>query len=151
MGHPAVRVADQAAAMLTAAGLPRMPARTLMALVASPDEGYTAAELAERLGVSPAAISGAVRYLTSLRMIARVTRPGERLARYEMVDDGWHAMVVANAPLYGRLADAIDEIADENAGAQHSVARAREVAGFLRFLQTRMPELVEEWWRSREG
>ncbi|WP_368497008.1 GbsR/MarR family transcriptional regulator [Herbiconiux sp. A18JL235] len=151
MRHPAVRVADQAAAMLTAAGLPRMPARTLMALVASPDEGYTAAQLAERLGVSPAAISGAVRYLTSLRMIEKVSRPGERLARYEMVDDGWHAMVVANAPLYGRLADAIDEIADENADAQHSVARAREVAGFLRFLQTRMPELVEEWWRSREG
>ena len=36
--------------MLTAAGMARMPARVMMALVGSPDEGYTAAELSERLG-----------------------------------------------------------------------------------------------------
>lgn len=143
--YPGVRTAEQAAAMLTAAGMPRMPARALMALVGSPDDGYTAAELADRLGVSAAAVSGAVRYLTSLRMIHRVVRPGDRVARYDIVDDGWHSMVVSNAPLYGRLADAIDAIADDNTDAEVSVARARDMAGFLRFLEQRMPQLVEEW------
>ena len=38
--------------MMTAAGMPRMPARVMMALVAAPESGYTAAELADRLGVS---------------------------------------------------------------------------------------------------
>jgi DNA-binding transcriptional regulator GbsR (MarR family) len=150
MEHPGIRVAEQAAAMLAAAGMPRMPARVLMALVGSPDEGYTAAELADRLGVSAAAVSGAVRYLTSLQMIHRVFRPGDRVARYDIIEDGWQPMVVSNAPLYGRLADAIDAIADENAAAEHSVARARDMAGFMRFLETRMPQLVEEWEALKE-
>jgi DNA-directed RNA polymerase specialized sigma24 family protein len=63
MDHPGTGPAEQAAALLTAAGMARMPARVMMALVGSPDEGYTAAELGERLGVSAAAVSGAVRYL----------------------------------------------------------------------------------------
>ena len=47
---PGAEAAERAAAMLTAAGMPRMAARVMMALVGSPDEGYSAAELAERLG-----------------------------------------------------------------------------------------------------
>jgi hypothetical protein len=35
--HPGMDPAEQAAAMLTAAGMPRMPARVMMALVGSPD------------------------------------------------------------------------------------------------------------------
>ena len=54
--HPGVDAAEQAAAMLTSAGMARMPARVMMALVGSPDEGYTAAELGDRLGVSAAAV-----------------------------------------------------------------------------------------------
>ena len=62
--------------MLTAAGMPRMPARVMMALVGSPDEGYTAAELAERLGVSAAAVSGAVRYLSRCASSTALSRAG---------------------------------------------------------------------------
>src|SRR6188472_2017552 len=98
--HPGIEPAEQAAAMLTAAGMARMPARVMMALVGSPDEGYTAAELSERLGVSAAAVSGAVRYLTSMRLIHRVSRPGDRRDRYDLSGDAWHGMMTANAPLY---------------------------------------------------
>ncbi|MGB4138065.1 MAG: helix-turn-helix domain-containing protein, partial [Microbacterium sp.] len=58
--HLGVAPAEDAAAIMTAAGFPRMPARIFMALVAAPAEGYTAAELGERLGVSAAAVSGGV-------------------------------------------------------------------------------------------
>ena len=44
-------------------GFPRMPARILITLLAADEPALTAAELGERLEVSPAAISGAVRYL----------------------------------------------------------------------------------------
>src|SRR5687768_1693192 len=117
MEHPGVDTAEQAAGMLTAAGLPRMPARVVMALVGSPDAGYSAAELADRLGVSPAAVSGAVRYLQSLRMIQRLARPGDRIARYDLIDDGWRSMVTANAPLYTKLAESMEAIAAENTDA----------------------------------
>lgn len=148
--HPGIEPAEQAAAMLTAAGMARMPARVMMALVGSPDEGYTAAELSERLGVSAAAVSGAVRYLTSMRLIHRVSRPGDRRDRYDIMGDAWHGMMTANAPLYANLAGFMDKIADENTDAPLSVEQAREVADFLRYLAIRMPELVGEWRAERE-
>ncbi len=122
--HPGIEPAEQAAAMLTAAGMARMPARVMMALVGSPDEGYTAADLSERLGVSAAAVSGAVRYLTSMRLIHRVSRPGDRRDRYDITGDAWHGMMTANAPLYANLAGFMDEIADENSGCS-ALGRAR--------------------------
>jgi DNA-binding transcriptional regulator GbsR (MarR family) len=149
MGHPGVETAEQAAAMLTGAGMPRMPARVMMALVGSPDVGYSAAELADRLGVSAAAVSGAVRYLQSLRMIHRLSRPGDRIARYDLMDDGWHSIVTANAPLYTKLAESMEAIAAENTDAPLSVARALRVADFMRFLGERMPQLVVEWEATR--
>ncbi|RZI94634.1 MAG: MarR family transcriptional regulator [Microbacterium sp.] len=147
--HPGIEAAEQAASLLTAAGMARMPARVMMALVGSPDEGYTAAELAERLGVSPAAVSGAVRYLTTMRLIQRLTRPGDRRDRYDLTDDAWAGMITSNAPLYATLAGNIDRIADENTEAPLSVSRAREIADFLRYLADRMPQLATEWRAER--
>jgi MarR family len=147
--HPGVEPAEHAAAMLAAAGMARMPARVMMALVGSPDDGYTAAELADRLGVSAAAVSGAVRYLVSMRFVQRLPRPGDRRDRYDIVDDAWAGMISANAPLYASLAAAMDGIADENGDAPVSVARAREIADFLRYLSERMPRLADEWRAER--
>jgi DNA-binding MarR family transcriptional regulator len=148
-GHPGVEAAEQAAAMMTAAGMARMPARVMMALVGSPDEGYTAAELAERLGVSAAAVSGAVRYLQSMHIVQRLSRPGDRRDRYDLADHAFAGVVTGNSPLYARLAEMMDRISADNAGAPISVARARESADFLRYLAERMPQLAAEWQAQR--
>ncbi len=134
---------------MTAAGMARMPARVMMALAGSPDDGYTAAELAERLGVSAAAVSGAVRYLQSIRLIDRISRPGHRRDRYELAADAWHGVVSGNAPTYIRLADLMEAIADQNADAEASARRARDTASFLRFLADRLPQLADEWREYR--
>lgn len=149
--HPGAEAAEQAAAMMTAAGMPRMPARVMMALVGSPDEGYTAAEIGERLGVSAAAVSGAVRYLVTMRLAQRLSRPGDRRDRYDLVDDAWSGMIASNSPLYAALAAAMDRIADDNVDAPVSVARAREIADFLRYLAQRMPQLADEWRAERSA
>lgn len=141
--------AEQAAALMTAAGMARMPARVMMALAGSPDDGYTAAELAERLGVSAAAVSGAVRYLQSIHLIDRISRPGHRRDRYELAEDAWHGVVSGNAPTYIRLADLMEAIADQNADAEASARRARDTASFLRFLAERLPRLADEWREYR--
>lgn len=145
MEHAGTEAAEQAAAMMTAAGMPRMPARVMMALVGSPDTGYTAAELAERLGVSPAAVSGAVRYLQAIHIIHRLPPRGDRRDRYDIRHGGWDVVVTASTPLYDRLADVVDRIADENTTAPLSAIRAREMSAFFRFLARRMPDLLEEW------
>ncbi|MFD6816506.1 GbsR/MarR family transcriptional regulator [Microbacterium sp. NPDC059771] len=147
--HRGVEPAEQAAAMLTAAGMPRMPARVMMALVAAPEGGYTAAELAERLGVSPAAVSGAVRYLQQLHFIQRRPRPGERRDRYAFVHDPFYRSIVGNLPVYARLAEYIDDIAGAHGDDPDAQARAVELAAFFRFLSARMRQIVEEWHESR--
>ena len=149
MEHAGREPAEQAAAMMTAAGMPRMPARVMMALVGSPDEGYTAAELAERLGVSAAAVSGAVRYLQSIHIIHRLPHRGRparpvrhRRRRLARGADRQHAAVRAprrlRRPGRGR-----------EHGAPLSVARARNMSEFFRFLARRMPELLDEWDAER--
>ena len=55
--HLSMTLADQ--------GFPRMPARVLLTLMSADEEALTAAEIGQRLGVSPAAVSGAVRFLTA--------------------------------------------------------------------------------------
>ena len=149
MDHAGSEPAEQAAAKMTAAGTPRMPARVMRALVGSPEEGYTAAEHAERLGVSAAAVSGAVRYLQSIHIIHRLPHRGDRRDRYDIADDGWHVVLTANMPLYERLADFVDRVADENPEAPQSVARARSMSEFFRFLGRRMPQLLDEWEAER--
>lgn len=143
--HRGIEPAEQAAAMMTAAGMPRMPARLLMALIAAPSDGYTAAEIADRLGVSAAAVSGAVRYLQSLHMVHRLSRPGHRRDRYELAHDVWYGAMTNNSPLYARLADFIERIGDENGGDADARARADDMAAFFRFMSARMPQLVDEW------
>jgi biotin operon repressor len=85
--HAAVELA---AAGFSAAGFPKMPARALMALVSSEEGRLTAAELSEKLGVSAAAVSGAVRYLQTAGFIQRVSQPGSRRDIYALHDDEWY-------------------------------------------------------------
>lgn len=61
---------ERFAADLTEAGMQRMASRVFACLLASEEGALTSAELSERLQASPAAISGAVRYLAQVNMIS---------------------------------------------------------------------------------
>ncbi|MCS5732332.1 GbsR/MarR family transcriptional regulator [Herbiconiux daphne] len=143
---------EQSAAVLIAAGFPKMPARVLMTLLVSDDDGLTASELAETLGVSAAAISGAVRYLQTFGAIRRIARSGSRRDRYELVEDTWYTASLKTSPMYARLA-ALAENASAAIGEPASAAKARvdEMARFYRFLDARLPELMAEWEEQRLG
>jgi DNA-binding transcriptional regulator GbsR (MarR family) len=143
--HAGVDAAEGAASVITAVGFPRMPGRVMMALIAAPAEGYTASELGDRLGVSAAAVSGAVRYLQTLHIIRKVSRPDQRLAHYEIISDAWYTMMASNSPVYDRLASYIDEIGDAHADDHAARERAAEMAEFFRFMARRMPQLIDEW------
>src|SRR3954466_1525696 len=75
------------------AGVPRMPSRVFAAILASDAGRLTAAELAEQLQASPAAISGAVRYLIQVSLIVRERDPGSRRDVYAVGDDGWYEAI----------------------------------------------------------
>jgi predicted ArsR family transcriptional regulator len=145
-------VVEQSAAVLTGAGFPKMPARVLMALMVSDEGGLTAHELAERLGVSAAAISGAVRYLQTVGIVRRLAQSGSRRDRYELPEDTWYAAMTSQSPIYGVLAglaeSAVSAIDDPSSTAG---ARVDEMARFYRFLDARLPELMAEWETLRNS
>ena len=115
---------DQSAAVLTAAGFPRMPARVLMALLVAERGGLTASELGDQLGVSAAAISGAVRYLEQIGILHRVPQPGSRRDRWEFLDDAWYTALMAKSPVYGVIADLGDRPPTRSATRQSAGAAA---------------------------
>ncbi|MDQ4215716.1 helix-turn-helix domain-containing protein [Microbacterium capsulatum] len=149
--HRGIDAAEEAAAMIAGVGFPRMPGRVLMALIAAPADGYSAAELAERLGISPAAVSGAVRYLQTIQVIRRVARPDRRRDHYLIVPDTWYGLMTNNGPIYDSLAAHIEAIGAEHSDDDAARARATEMADFFRFMARRMPQLVEEWEAHRAG
>lgn len=132
------------------AGVPRMPSRVFAAILASDAGRLTAAELAEQLQASPAAISGAVRYLIQVSLIVRERDPGSRRDVYAVGDDGWYEAIVRRERLLELWARAVrDGVAalgpDTPAG-----ARLAETLAFFEFLQSEMPALLERW-RARRG
>lgn len=87
-----------------------MAARVLGYVLAEDSDRYTAAELAQGLRVSRAAISGAVRLLVQTGMLAKERDPGGRVDQYRVYDDDvWAAINQQRMPALQRWAEAIEE------------------------------------------
>jgi predicted transcriptional regulator len=145
-------VVEQLGRLLAEWGLPRMAARVLFVLMTADERALTAGELAERLGVSPAAISGAVRYLTQIHMVARDVVPGSRRDLYRLVDDSWYEVTLEKMTLLTTLAD-IARGAVDAAGGPGTPAGAR-LAGmrdFYDFVQGELPAMLERWSALKAG
>lgn len=135
--------AAQLVSALAANGFPRMPAAVLMAIMTSEAGSLTAEQLSEQLGVSAASVSGAVRYLETVSMIHRHRRPGSRRFEYKLPAHSWYAASMEKNELYVVMARMADYAA-ERVGPK-ARQRLEEMAEFYRFLQERLPGLLDEW------
>jgi predicted transcriptional regulator len=137
---------EQMARMLADWGFPRMAGRVLFVMMGADEPALTAGELAERLGVSPAAISGAVRYLIHINMVAREPVPGSRRDRYRLVDDTFYEVTIAKMTLIKSLADVADA-GVVAAGGRDTPAGARlaNMRDFYMFTQEALPSILDEW------
>jgi DNA-binding transcriptional regulator GbsR (MarR family) len=139
---------EQLAAELAAQGFPRMPARVIMAITVSEEGRLTAAELAERLDASPAAISGAVRYLQTIDLLRATTVPGTRKHVYGTTPVPWYAASL-NQDRWGHMIEALDRaLVDLPPGSARE--RIEEMTEFFRYLQAELPRLWERWRDSRQ-
>ncbi len=146
------RFVERTAMVLADSGFPRMPARVLMAMMSADEDSLTAADLGERLGVSPAAISGAVRYLIQLGMLAREPSPGSRRDRYRLPDDTWYEASVTQEELLTTVANLADDGVTALGGPDTpSGARVAEMRDFYRFLRAELPALLDKWKASKAG
>ena len=141
----AARFVERFAAALADAGMPRMPARVFATLISTDDGARTAAELSEQLHVSPAAVSGAVRYLVHVGMAARDREPGERHDTYRLYSDMWYEMFAQREHLYLSWIESL-RLGVEAVGASTPAGRRLdESMRFMDFLRTEMPALIERW------
>lgn len=136
---------EDLALTLTQMGFPRMSARVFGALTASDSGRMTAAELAAGLSVSPAAISGAVRYLEQVGLVTKERQPGERRDHYRLQDDLWYATFLKRNRMLGMWRDAAAE--GLAAVGEHTPAgrRLSHMIDFLDFMAREIPVLFQRW------
>lgn len=129
------RFVERFASLLTDAGMPRMPARVMMALMVTESGALTAAELAEMLQVSPAAVSGAVRYLTRVHLAVREREPGSRRDIFRVRDDEWQDAITNRGQMLKLWEQGMHEgivAVGDGTQAAHRLAVAMEYYAYLR-------------------
>jgi DNA-binding transcriptional regulator GbsR (MarR family) len=139
------RFVERFALNLVEAGLPRMPARVFAALLVSESGKLTATQLATQLHVSPAAISGAVRYLLQVRMIERGRDPGERRDHYALPAGLWYEAVTRRDAVLVQWIKAMEEGMAVVGQGSAAAARLEESRDFFQFLHNELPAVFERW------
>ena len=142
---PPVEVVERLGAGLAAAGLPLLPSRVFAALLATEDGRLTSAELTELLHVSPAAVSGAVRYLGQVRMLRRERERGSRRDVYVVMDDAWHDVLMQKEQIYAPILTALVAARAAVGPGTRAGERMQLSVEFLEFIQREMDAIAVRW------
>jgi DNA-binding transcriptional regulator GbsR (MarR family) len=136
---------EKFAAMLIVAGFPPMPARVFVALLITDSGRLNAAELGDLLQISPAAVSGAVRYLSGVGLAHRERVPGSRREYYRIPRDVWQQIMAFRNQELIRWASVMKEGIDLVGPDTPAGRRMAGHAGFFEFLAAEMPALMARW------
>jgi DNA-binding transcriptional regulator GbsR (MarR family) len=141
---------ERFAADLTDAGMQRMASRVFACLLASEDGALTSAELGERLQISPAAVSGAVRYLSQVGMVSRQRDPGSRRERYLLHHEVWYTTLLRRDHLISRWTATLSAGAEDLGGDTAPGRRVQESADFLEFMRKKLDTVLKEWEAKKQ-
>jgi predicted transcriptional regulator len=144
------RFVGQMAMLFAEWGFPKMGSRVLVALMTAEEPGLTAGELSERLQASPAAISGAVRYLMHIGLVVRESVPGSRRALYLLPDDAWYQVTTVKQRLFDQLIAFADKGIEPLGGTgTRAGARVTEMRDFFMFAQAEMSSVLARWQQAQ--
>jgi DNA-binding transcriptional regulator GbsR (MarR family) len=144
------RFVESFAAQLVEAGMQRMPSRIFAALLASDEGSMTSAELGEQLRVSPAAVSGGVRYLSQQHMVSREREPGSRRERYRVHSNQWYEALTNREAVIKRWEGALREGVTSLGASTPAGRRMAETLAFFEFVDTEIAAMMERWRVHRE-
>lgn len=139
------------ALVLNRAGMQRMASRVFAALLVAEEDGLTAKEIAATLGVSPAAVSGAVSYLTTTGLAARRRLPGARVDHFVVESTQWAEAVATETARLRELSLWLGKGIDAAPAGSKAVERLTETRAFFEFLAVEMPKLVESWREQHDA
>ncbi|MCX3287056.1 MarR family transcriptional regulator [Streptomyces sp. NEAU-H22] len=144
------RFVESFAAQLVEAGMTRMPARVFAALLSSDAGSMTSAELGEQLRISPAAVSGAVRYLAQTHMVSREREPGSRRERYRVHGNQWYEALTNRDAILKRWEAALREGVISLGADTPAGRRLSETLAFFEFFDGELAALMERWRVHRD-
>lgn len=140
---------ERFAAVLAQAGVPLMPARVFVALLTADAPRLTADDIAEVLQVSPAAVSGAVRYLLPIGLVTRETQPGSRRYWYRTPRNVWVEVSRLQDQVMARwsqiMRDGLELISPESP----AVPRIQDSIMYFDFLEKELPMVWSRWEEYR--
>jgi DNA-binding transcriptional regulator GbsR (MarR family) len=139
------RFVERLASVLVESGWPRMAGRVFAALLASDSGRLTSAELSDVLHVSPAAVSGAVRYLAPLGLVSRERERGSRRDVYVVRDDQWHEATLRSDQMLARWEKCLREGMEALGPGTPAGARIMQSVAFAEFLQEEVQGMLERW------
>ncbi|MFJ9644176.1 GbsR/MarR family transcriptional regulator [Streptomyces sp. NPDC101206] len=143
------RFVERFAAQLADAGMQRMAARVFAQLLASDSAAMTSAELSEALQISPAAVSGAVSYLTQVNMVSREREPGSRRDRYVLHNELWYETFTRRDQVLTLWEKTLREGAAGLGADTPAGSRIAETAAFFEFLQHELLGMMDRWRAHR--
>ncbi|MEU2680025.1 MarR family transcriptional regulator [Streptomyces sp. NPDC007107] len=143
------RFVERFAAEMTEAGMQRMAARVFAALLAADDGSMTSADLGRQLRISPAAVSGAINYLTQVSMVGRERDPGSRRDRYRLHDEIWYATFANRDQVLTRWERTLKDGARSLGEDTPAGARLAETAEFFEFMQAELVGVLDRWRERR--
>ena len=135
--------------LLVQQGLSRMMARVLACLFVTDSGSLTAADLVQRLRVSPASVSHAVTYLEQQEMLRRERAPGGRRERYVVDDELWVRSTLAALHMNDTLVAASQHAAEILGAATPAGARFGVAAEFLLLVNAPLRQVMEQWQQGQ--
>ncbi|MGW4498387.1 helix-turn-helix domain-containing protein [Micromonospora sp. NPDC004336] len=129
--------------LLMQQGLPRMASRVLTCLYTTDAGSLTAADLVQRLQVSPASVSKAVAQLESLGLVRR-DRDERRRERYVVDDDVWYQSMISNARSLAQLAETARNGIGVLGSDTPAAARLENIARFVDFIGESITRAAEQ-------
>jgi DNA-binding transcriptional regulator GbsR (MarR family) len=139
------RFIERFALDLAASGMPRMPARVFAGLLATDSGSLTATELADLLKVSPASVSGAVRYLDHVGLVSREREPGSRRDHYVLRDDVWSEIIERRDRELVRWQDTLAQGIEALGSHTRAGTRMTETLAFFEFLHEELRTVLRTW------
>jgi predicted transcriptional regulator len=140
---------ERFATVLVAAGFPAMAARVFVALLVTDSGRLSAAELADVLRISPAAVSGAVRYLIQLGLVHKERVPGSRRDYYRTQPNMWDDMLRMRDQVMARWTAMVREGIDLVGPDTPAGVRLAGQAAFLEFAAKEFAEVMNRWDKYR--
>lgn len=127
-------------------GVPRMAARVSTVMMVAEEDSLTAPDLAERLGVSAAAVSAALKYLLHVGLFERESIPNSRRDTYRFADDNWYSATALKTTFMKDLAAEVDKVHNAVGGDDTNAGRRlAEIGDFYHFVADELDDLHKRW------